>query len=83
MVVHRLELLFDIRLPGLEAEAVRGQPEQSDGIDVADELDRILGTVGQVVEIDVERMHLPGGPGVAGSEPLFVPARALEPPVNR
>ena len=52
-------------------------PEQADGVDVADELEGVLGPVGELVDVDEQRVHLPRRARVARSDPLVVPARAL------
>ena len=53
-------------------------PNRRDGIDVADELQRVLGAVGQLVDVDEQRVHLPRRAGIARSDPLIVPAGPLE-----
>src|SRR6185503_3609082 len=64
-VVQRLELLLHVGLPPLEPETVAAEREQPRRIDVADELETVLGAIGQLVDVDEERVHLARGAAVA------------------
>src|SRR5436309_663484 len=55
-VVERFELLLDVRLPGLETEPIGDETEHPCGIDVADEFERVLGPIRELVDIDEQRV---------------------------
>ena len=76
-VVERLQLLADVRLPAIEVEAGADEREQPRRVHVADDLQRVLGPVGQLVHVDEQRVHLPRGARVMPSEERVVPARLL------
>ena len=57
-LVHRLQLLPDAGLPPIQTEARGGQAEEPCGVHVADELDRVLGVIGQLVHVDEQGMHV-------------------------
>ena len=57
-VVERLELVLDALPSTAEAEPGGDQAEQARGVDVAHELQRVLGAIGDLVDVDEERMQL-------------------------
>src|SRR5258705_8566331 len=50
-VVQGLEFRLDVRLPFIEAETIGDQAEQSGRVNVADELEGVLGAVRQFVDV--------------------------------
>ena len=70
-VVERIKLVLDVLLPAVETEARRGELEDPRGVDVADHLERVLRLVGQLVDVDEQRVQLLRGADVARPARLF------------
>src|SRR4029453_12191385 len=77
-VVDGLELVADVRLPLVEAEAGGSDAEYAGRIDVAGDLQRIFRAVGQLVDIDEEGVHLPGRARIPAAQPGRPPAAGLQ-----
>src|SRR5436190_3983678 len=77
-VVECLQLFAHVTAPLLEAEAGGGHREQPRHVDVAGNLQRVFRPVGELVDVDEQRMHVPGGARVAASRPVLPPAALLQ-----
>src|SRR5205809_2463003 len=62
----------------IEPEAIGDEGEDARGVDVADELQRVLGAIGQLVDVDEQRVDLLRRLRVSRSDPLVVPLRPLQ-----
>ena len=60
-----------------EAEPGGGQVEQARRVDVADHLERVLGPVGELVDVDEERVQLARRRDVAAAAQEREPGRLL------
>ena len=68
---------LDVRLPAVEVEPGPDQREQTRRVHVADDLQGVLGPVGQLVHVDEQRVHLTRRARVVPAEERVVPARLL------
>ena len=65
-------------LPAIEPEAGGGEVEHARRVDVADQLQRVLGLVGDFVDVDEERVQVVGGPDVAAADEDVEPPLMLQ-----
>src|SRR5262245_35117647 len=56
-VVERVELVVDALLPGVEPDASGGEAEEARGVQIAHELDRIFDLIGELVDVDHDRLQ--------------------------
>src|SRR5262245_55484605 len=77
-VVERFQLVLDAVAPSRQAETHGGQREHARRVDVAHDLQRVVGAVGDLVDVDEERVHLVGGPHRTAPEQVLPPAGALQ-----
>ena len=76
-VVQCLQFLAHVRFPAVQIEPGAHQREQPRRVDIADDLQRIFGSIGQLVDVDKERVHLPDRLRVVPAEQRIVPVRLL------
>ena len=76
-IVERLQLFADIRFPPAQIEPRADERKQPCGVDVADDLECVLRPVGQLVDVDEQRVHLPGRVSVMTPQQHVVPTRSF------
>src|SRR5262249_41551421 len=77
-VVQRLQLLLDTRLPPRDAQPRAHERQHAGGVDVADDLQRIFRPVGDLVDVDEQRVQLVGGARRPAAKQVPPPARSLQ-----
>lgn len=77
-VIEGLQLLADVRLPAIQIEPRADKPEQPGGVHVADDLERVLGAVCELVDVDEQGMDLTGRANIMPPENPVVPVLHLK-----